>query len=101
MVKITESGFEPANVTIDKGERVVFTNAGLKNHWPASDEHPSHEGYPGSARSKCGTPEQKNIFDACKGLPKGGEFSFTFLQTGTWEYHDHLNPKLTGTVTVR
>ncbi|MEK6824273.1 MAG: hypothetical protein AABY02_00300, partial [Nanoarchaeota archaeon] len=62
--------------------------------------HPSHKNYPGSDIAKCGTSEASTIFDACKGLAQGESYSFTFNEVGSWNYHDHLNPNLRGTVIV-
>ena len=85
VVHVTEAGFESAEVR--KGTTVVFENAGDEDHWPASDDHPTHDLYPG--------------FDPEKPLKPGSEWSFTFDRPGSWGYHDHLNPYLTGEVVVR
>ncbi len=95
LVEITSSGFNPSTLTINAGETVVFINKEAKAHWPASAVHPTHEVYPepgGCIGSK---------FDACRGLKQKEEFSFTFNQKGTWRYHDHLNPGLTGSIVVK
>ncbi len=94
-VEITSSGFSPNTLTIKTGETVTFVNKDSRPHWPASAVHPTHTVYPetgGCIGSK---------FDACKGLAQGETFSFKFNQKGTWNYHDHLNPSLTGTIIVQ
>jgi len=94
-VEITSSGFSPNTLTINAGVTVIFVNKDSRSHWPASAVHPTHTVYPetgGCIGSK---------FDACKGLTQGETFSFTFNQKGTWKYHDHLNPGLTGTIIVQ
>jgi plastocyanin len=98
-VLITSSGFIPSTLTIKVGDTVTFVNKDSKPHWPASDFHPTHRLYPGSGIEKCGSGEE--IFDACKGLSPGETFSFTFKYRGTWTYHDHLYPYLTGTIIVQ
>ena len=98
-VEIIESGFSPNVLTIKVGETVTFVNKDSRQHWPASNVHPTHTAYPGSDIEKCGAGA--NIFDACNGLAQGETFSFTFDQRGSWEYHDHLNPRLIGTVEVQ
>ncbi len=56
-------------------------------HWPASDPHPNH----GLCKG----------FDAKKALAKGQSYSFTFLETKTCTYHDHLNSVLKGTISIK
>ncbi|MBI2583824.1 MAG: hypothetical protein HYW25_04105 [Candidatus Aenigmarchaeota archaeon] len=93
-VEMSESGFSPSTLTVAAGTEVHFENVGSSDHWPASAVHPTHTAYPegggciGSA------------FDACEGIPPGGDWHFVFNEAGTWRYHDHLNPSLTGTVVV-
>ncbi|MBI2544978.1 MAG: cupredoxin domain-containing protein [Candidatus Aenigmarchaeota archaeon] len=94
-VAMTSSGFSPSDITINAGDSVKFTNQDSASHWPASDPHPTHNGYPetgGCTGSK---------FDACKALGQGETFEFTFTYKGQWCYHDHLNPNLKGCVTVQ
>ncbi len=93
-VEITSAGFNPSTVTIKAGDKVTFTNKDTSTHWPASAVHPTHTDYPetgGCIGSK---------FDACKGLAQGESWSFTFNEKGSWNYHDHLNPSLKGTIVV-
>ena len=97
-IKITSSGFSPKSLTINQGDTVTFVNDDLISHWPASAMHPTHTVYPGSDIRKCGTSEGENIFDACKGLSKEESFTFTFNEQGSWGYHDHFNPSLTGRI---
>jgi plastocyanin len=92
--------FEPANLTIQKGTKVIFKNEDSTERWPASAMHPTHTRYPGSGIDKCGTAEEKNIFDACRGMAPGKEYSFTFNEVGDWSYHDHLNPSIFGKIIV-
>lgn len=94
IVEIASSGFSPKTITISAGEAVVFTNKDSQAHWPASAAHPTHSAYPESG----GCIGSK--FDACRSLAQGESFSFTFNSKGSWKYHDHLNPGLTGTIIV-
>ncbi|MEM5828182.1 MAG: cell wall-binding repeat-containing protein [Candidatus Aenigmatarchaeota archaeon] len=99
-IVITDSGFQPEKLVVKKGTRVIFINQASREVWPASDYHPTHRLYPGSGIEKCGTPEEKNIFDACRGLKPGESWSFVFNEVGTWTYHDHLAPRFKGTIIV-
>lgn len=87
VVHVTEEGFEPRSVEVEAGGTVVFENVGDEAHWPASDDHPTHEAY--------------SAFDPEEPIEPGAEWSFTFERPGKWEYHDHMNPYLTGEVVVR
>ena len=100
MIEITSDGFSPNELKIKKGDDVTWINKDSGEYWPASAMHPTHTVYPGSDINKCGTDEEKNIFDVCKGLKQDESFSFTFNEKGTWFYHDHLNPKLFGKIIV-
>ncbi|MBI1833589.1 MAG: cupredoxin domain-containing protein [Candidatus Andersenbacteria bacterium] len=86
-ISIDDTGFTPRTVSIASGTTVVFTNNGQAKHWPASDVHPTHQALPG--------------FDAKHGLETGETYSFTFIKTGSWNMHDHLNPSATGIITVQ
>ncbi len=94
-IEITSLGFSPNSIEINAGDTISFANKDANPHWPASAMHPTHAAYPepgGCIGSK---------FDACKALSQGETFEFTFNQKGTWEYHDHLNPTLSGTIIVK
>ena len=78
--------FVPQSVSIRVGDTVVWRNEGDGLMWPASDDHPTHEEYPG--------------FDARRPIAPGATWSFTFDQVGVWGYHNHMAPKSMGTVAV-
>ena len=101
IIEVTSSGFNPKDLTIKKGDKVIWTNKGDKESWPASAVHPTHKAYPGSGREKCGTAEEGNIFDACKGLKNGESYEFIFNEKGKWGYHDHLDTSNFGSITVQ
>lgn len=86
-VNYTSAGFTPQTVTIKKGDTVTFENKTGKRSSVASNTHPTHLIYP--------------EFDQYKTDQRGkDEFTFTFTKVGTWEYHDHLNAGMGGTVVV-
>lgn len=90
----TDSGYSPTALKIKKGETVVFKNQSSRAMWPASAMHPTHRIYPTTGGCI------GSAFDACAGVPSGGTWSFKFDISGTWKYHDHLNPGATGAITV-
>ncbi|MDZ7744798.1 MAG: hypothetical protein U5K77_03540 [Candidatus Saccharibacteria bacterium] len=79
------SSFSPSEISISAGETVIFTNNADRSMWVASDTHPSHTDLP--------------EFDSGQ-IPVGGTYSFTFEESGTWGYHNHLASHITGTVIV-
>jgi plastocyanin len=102
IVVYTDNGYSPSEITIKKGETVVFRNESSRVMWPATDIHPSHTLYPGSDIQKCfdGQSDISVLFDACGEIQPEEEWSFTFEESGTWKYHDHKRSSDTGTVTV-
>jgi len=86
VVSFTGDGFEPSVVTVKAGQSVTFVNETDGDFWPASAVHPTHQELPG--------------FDALRPFGPGQTYSFTFEELGSWNYHDHLSPRMTGTVTV-
>lgn len=94
IISITDNGFIPEEIKVEKGTSLIFRNDGQKQHWPASNFHPTHTLYPeqgGCIGSK---------FDACRGLEPGEEYSFKFNVPGTWPVHDHIFPGLTMVIKV-
>lgn len=98
-IDYTVGAFTPKVVTIKKGDTVTWVNtAADADAWLASAMHPTHDVYPQNtgACAKIGGSD----FDACKGLKPGESWSFKFDFVGSWKYHDHLHPSVTGTVIV-
>lgn len=100
IITYTGNNYSPSTITIFTGETVTFVNKSTRDMWPASALHPTHTIYPNSDIEKCGATEKEAIFDACRGIPQGESWSFTFNEIGEWEYHDHLNPRSNGTIIV-
>ena len=98
IVTYTDSGYSPKEITISKGDTVVFKNESSGTLWPASAVHPTHTVYPGSSIQKCGGSDI--MFDACRGLDTGEEWSFTFNEAGSWGYHNHRRAFNTGKIIV-
>lgn len=94
VISYTDTGYTPAAFSIKAGETVVFKNESSNNMWPASANHPTHDGYPTTGGCLGST------FDACQGIPPGGSWPFKFEVAGNWKYHDHLTSKYFGSITV-
>jgi len=86
-ITYTDSGFEPANQTVAVGTTVRFVNNSSRSMWVASDDHPTHTDLP--------------EFDDGRGVGPGETYEFTFEEVGDWGYHDHLNSRAEGVITVR
>lgn len=96
-VAYTGSGFQPSTITIEQGETVTWVDRSGGQMWVATDVHPSHTVYPGSSIQDCGTSQEEQMFDQCEA---GDSYSFTFEETGEWDYHNHRNARHGGTVVV-
>lgn len=96
-VTYSGSSFSPQQVTIKKGGTVTWKNASGGNMWVASAQHPTHIVYSGTSRTEHCPDTSRTAFDQCVG---GGDYSFTFTKTGTWGFHDHINPSAFGKVVV-
>lgn len=87
--EITYDGktYTPSQLTIKNGDVVIFKNESDAGFWPASAPHPAHTAYP--------------EFDPKKSIAAGQSWKFKFTKTGTWSYHDHINPSVFGKITVQ
>jgi len=95
-VVYTNSGFNPVSITIRQGQTVTWVNENSRSVWVASAFHPTHTVYPEKKAGDC----LGSAFDACRGVPTGESWSFTFDSAGTWTYHNHLSPFNTAVVIV-
>lgn len=95
LVSLTDNGFEPANLSIRKGESVRFmNNSNTKDMWISSY---AGEGnlYPG-VNADCG----QSPFDTCVPLPKYEFWEFTFDTAGTWSYRNAADTASIGVISV-
>lgn len=85
-VDIKANQFISGTIKIKPGTTVTWTNKDTKPHRIAADPHPAHDSSPGLLSDD---------------LNKGDSYSYVFEKTGTFTYHDELQPfKLHGTVIV-
>lgn len=97
-VNFTDTGFEPSEIRVTQGERVVWLDQSQERKmWVASDPHPIHTGYDGSSLVQHCESNNSDAFDQCG---SGNVYSFTFNREGEWGYHNHMSPEDTGTVIV-
>ncbi len=84
LVMYSNSGFLPETLTIKSGETATFKNETSGAMWVASNPHPVHTDF--------SVFDQKSV---------GDTYSFSFSSSGTYKYHNHRNPRATGTVIVK
>lgn len=96
LVSYTNQGFEPATLTIKKGQTVRFTNNSSEGLWAAATGA-SGKIYPAGNGSECG----QSAFDSCSPIGAGEFWEFTFKSTGTWSYQNNVDTKMTGNITVQ
>ncbi|MBP9669581.1 MAG: hypothetical protein KBE09_04820 [Candidatus Pacebacteria bacterium] len=78
--------FYPRIMRIASGDTVRFVNLTFQPMWPAAGPHPTHTTYP--------------EFDARNEVAPGRSWRFTFSKEGTFAFHDHAAPALSGIVVV-
>jgi amicyanin len=83
-VTIQNFAFNPQTITISVGETVTWTN---------------QDSAPHSVMDDPGLPDVSGLSSAV--LSKGGSYSFTFDQAGTWNYYCSIHPSMKGTVVVQ
>ncbi len=84
-VTVTAGGFVPATLSITKNTKVIWTNGDNKLHRIQANPHPTGDSLPG-LKSEV--------------LANGHTYEYTFTKTGTYAYHDFINPTTNGTIEV-
>jgi plastocyanin len=87
VVKISRTGFSPAEVTIAKGGTVKWINVDTEPHRVAANPYPTHTDLP--------------ELDSKNNIGPNSTYSFTFVKSGTVNYHDELHPTLNASVIVK
>jgi plastocyanin len=85
-IAITANGFQPESIIVEKGTRVIWTNSDEKIHQVAANPHPTSEDLP-SLVSEILNNDQV--------------YEYTFDESGTFGYHDKLNPTINGVIEVK
>jgi plastocyanin len=85
-VTIANNKFSEGVVHVNLNDTVTWTNNDIAAHQIASEPHPAHTLLP---ELESGT------------LATNQSFSFKFTKTGSFPYHDHLNPIIKGIVEVK
>lgn len=96
-IDYTNDGFTPNSVTIKAGDTIKFINKSIETMWVGSNSHPSHTFYSGTKLREHCPDTAGTAFDQCG---TGNEYSFTFTKAGSWNYHNHRDAGMEGTVVV-
>jgi plastocyanin len=84
-ITYSDNGFSPSTITVKSGTTVTIKNTSSHGLQFDSDPHPAHT-----------DDEELNV----NSVPEGGSETFVVKRTGTFGYHNHLNPSDTGTIVV-
>jgi plastocyanin len=86
-VSITKNGFSPQTIKIKVNQGIIWTNNDTAQHQVSSDPYPTDNGLAD--------------FNQQQPMSQNQSWDFVFSQTGTFSYHDNLNPyTFKGTVIV-
>lgn len=85
-ITYSDSGFSPSTVTVKTGDTIAIKNTSSRDMQFDSDPHPAHTD---------NTELNVGI------VAPGQSMTFKVTTTGTYGYHNHLNPTDTGTIVVQ
>lgn len=77
IVTLNSDGLNPQSIKVNKNSKVTWINQDQKPHQIASDPHPTNSQLPGLVSTT---------------LTTGDSYSYVFTDSGTFTYHDHLDP---------
>lgn len=90
VITLTDGGFTPVQVSVKSGGKVAYTNNSGAKIQIGSDPHPTHT-----------ANDELTEGDFVIEIEPEASATVTLTKTGTWGYHDHLNPGIRGKVTVQ
>ena len=88
-VTFSDSGVSPSTVTIKFGESLTWVNNSSKSVQVGSANHPTHT-----------LNKELTNGEFVTDLAPGASATVTLVKKGTWGYHNHLDPSVTGKVVV-
>lgn len=84
-IEVTANGFSPSSVTVKTGTQIIWINKTDSMVTVNSDPHPVHNLYPQLNLGRFGPNESVSV---------------TLDKPGTYTYHNHLDPSMTGIIIV-
>ena len=97
-VTIEAIAFDPAEITVDIGDEVTWTNRDAEVKHTVTSGKPGDKGVPGLGEEKSDRPD--GVFDGTL-LTDGDTFAHTFDEAGRYSYFCRVHPVMTATVVVR
>ncbi|HEU4716010.1 MAG TPA: cupredoxin domain-containing protein [Candidatus Saccharimonadales bacterium] len=85
-ITYSDSGYSPSTITVKSGDTIAIKNTSSSEMQFDSDPHPIHT-----------DDEELNAGP----VAPGQTVTFTVTTTGTYGYHNHLNPNDTGTIVIK
>ena len=87
VVEITDDGFIPQTLNVAPNTRIIWVNEDEAPHGVAANPFPDRSSLP-------------DLYSGDVALGPQEEYAFTFVEPGTYVYHDPNNPELSATVVV-
>lgn len=84
-ISIDNFRFSAATLKVKPGDKIIWTNNEAVDHTVNSNDHPAHQLH---ASLNLGT------------IKPGATLTWTADESGTWGYHCHLHPSMTGVIIV-
>ncbi len=85
-ITITKDGFVPANLVVKKGTKIEWVNTDSAIHQIQANPHPTGTSLPGLSSAILNTNQS---------------YQYTANTSGSFGYHDHINPTVNGTLEVK
>jgi plastocyanin len=85
-ITYSDSGYSPSTITVKSGDTIAIKNTSSSEMQFDSDPHPVHT-----------DDEELNAGP----VAPGQTITFTVTTTGTYGYHNHLNPSDSGTIVIK
>lgn len=86
IIEVTDEGYKPSTLTVKAGTRVNWINKSTKKVTVHSADHPTHLVYP---------PLNLGEF------PPDGAVQVVIDTPGTYKYHNHYVPTMTGSLVIK
>jgi plastocyanin len=98
MIEVVNIAYSPQTLEIAVGDKVEWMSKDSGVHHTVTSGKPGDNGVPGVSEGKSSMPD--GVFDG--DLPDASStFSFTFTESGTFNYFCQVHPSMVGKIIVR
>lgn len=91
IIMYSDTGFSPTPTTLAVGTTATWSNESSRSLWV----YPSNDG-----EDYCIGQDAPTSFNQCTSIEKGGSYSYTFTEPGTYTYHNQDRPADVGVIYV-